>query len=294
MIAGVAGVAASAASSLSGAELDPAETFGKAAPGVVIGGPVPGGPSWGSIGGGAARVAGSGNLIEAGMSAAFFSSEIGAITARIGQLEGEIGGLGLANVKLDSAKFEASFQAASQEYAQASHQADDAQQSFFNAMRMAGRTYDQQDLSRSQADAAQAPTARTATNATSMEALFSLVAALQSRGSARTIFGVMLGSATHLRDAGEIQRLALVSDRAGLIPTAGGIPVLARPDIDHDDPSQGFKSFPDTRREANALRVTVNTILQAISVYDAEHTTQSALETKWMAVVSDATSKVVH
>ena len=283
-----AGAAAAASSSLAGASLAPAEeTFGSAVPGAAPYGHA------GSIQSGADAVAGAGNVIETVLRATVFAREIESVNSRIATLNGAIGDLQTHDVKLEVDQVTTHLGIASTEYQAASHEAGNTQQNFFNAMRMAGRTYDQQGMTESQALASEGTSVRDG-NTVSMEALMSLVSSLQSRRAARSAFGALVQGSAHLRQAPRIMARSLENDRAGLVKLGTGQTVLGKVDIDLSQPEHGWNPGVALQLEGGSLRQTVDTITIAIARYDQLHESQSATEDQWLQIMSAATSQLVH
>ncbi len=283
VVAAAAGAAAAASSAVSGALIEAPATLGSEVPGIT-------GSGAGRVQAGASQVAGASNIIEGVLRYVVFAERIDGINNRIATLNSQIASLTQVSERLDATAMSNDLNQAKSEYQAASLEASNAQQNFFNAMRMAGRTYDRRGMSERESGNVAGPMEGPG-QTISMEALMSFVAALQGRGSARTSFAAMIANSRYLNRADDIANSALEGRRAGMM---GPDRVLARPDIDYSDPSQGFNPTLATQLEARSLRATIQVVTGNMAALRDQGPNQEQQEQQWMALVNSASGGLVH
>lgn len=284
LIAGLTGAMGAASSSLSGAQLG-VETFGGATEGQVVTG---GGAN--SISSGAGRVASSGNIIESALHFADFTGQIGTINGHISRLNSQIGNLASINSHLHALNVGGDLAGAQADYERAIHEAENANANFFNAMNQAGRTYDQEGLTAAQAEQRHEALPR-AGEQFSMEAILSMHAALQSRGSARSAFGTALAGCSHVRNARSIADRSLVTNISAPMGEYG---VLTRLNIDDTNSGTGIQPSFQTRQDAEDLRRTADGIVQIIHSYEQLNDPQAGVENAWREMIGNQTHGTIH
>jgi hypothetical protein len=291
LISTVSAALAATNAALSGAELDPAETFGSVAGSAAVryGGA-------GRVGQVASTAASGGNIISKVLEYTIFYERIQSIQSTINRINRDIQALEIRDVELQTTEVLTNLETAANEYRAAETNAANVRQNLFQAFSLAGRKFDQHLR-----NGRPVPGAENVQGATSrpgeeysMEAILALIAQLQIRGSARNIFATVLNNSQYIRRAEAIKDVTLEGSRSGLVPLADGARVIARPDIDVSIPEEGFNPSLGTQLAGFSLRQTVALCNQVIEVFDREHQTQTDQENAWQAMLREATSGLAH